>query len=585
MSAEHGYVIAQTTFIVLGGEEAARKAVIGDLSRAGALRVEEADLPSYADSSEQTVILYLYRASPPPEEIQRLTSGALPVIALIDRDAATPPPVPGPHEATLFADWMVLPLSAPLLELSLIRAREYKRLQALEKSYPGHYDSLTDLPNRHEFMARMQAVHGQGERPVLLLRLTLGRYEAVVHALGRDLGEKLLRAFARRLADFAGRNDLVGCFGGNAFALAIAADTKTALHERLASLRRLLAEPLEVDGFGRIASPVAIGLAEVSFPINAEETLRDADHALFEARRRGPAHLEVADRALRNMAVHSFHMEDALHGAAERGELRLAFQPSVSLKDQRLSGFEVLTRWQPREDMQNPSGNDRPGPEQFIALAEESGQMYALGDWVLRTTITGIGDWLQRFGTVPPVSINLSPLQLANRDFLPRLEKLLADHGVPGEVLTMEVTENLLLDQDILDSGILSGLRSMGIGISIDDFGKGYSALSYLYRLPADELKIDREFITPLMGNERCGNVVEGIIALARKLGLTVVAEGIEKPEQFERLRAYGCDRGQGYFWSQPLEAAAATTLIEKMHATEHPETIWHQLQQDPADD
>ncbi len=579
--AKHSNGIARTAFVLAGGDEASRRRIAEILTGAGALRVENTGKPPHEDAGEDCVILYLYREPLSQEERQCLSYSELPVIALMDKDAVPPA---NPHEATLFADWMPLPLHPPFLELCLLRAREYKRLQALEKSYPNQYDSLTDLPNRHEFMTRMQAVYGQGERPVLLLRLTLGRYEAVVHALGRDEGEKLLRAFARRLADFAGRNDLLGCFGGNAFALTMAADTKTALHDRLAALRRLLAEPLEVEGFGKITSPVAIGLAEVSFPMNAEETLRDADHALYEARRRGPAHLEIADRTLRNMAVHSFHMEDALHGAADRGELRLAFQPSVRLKDQRLSGFEILTRWLPQDERYDHESNGRPGPEQFIALAEESGQMVALGDWVLRTAIAQLSSWQKRFGRTPAVSINLSPLQLANRKFLPRLERLLADHGIPGDALTLEITEGLLLDQDILDSGILTRLRDMGMRISIDDFGKGYSALSYLYRLPADELKIDREFVTPLMENERCGKVAEGIIALARKLNLTIVAEGIEKRDQFERLRACGCDRGQGFFWSQPLEGETATALIGEMNDTEHPEEIWKKLRADMAD-
>ncbi|MFT7623251.1 MAG: EAL domain-containing protein (putative c-di-GMP-specific phosphodiesterase class I), partial [Myxococcota bacterium] len=299
-----------------------------------------------------------------------------------------------------------------------------------------------------------------------------------------------------------------------------------------------------------VFSSASIGIAHsMSGYVRPEDLLRDADAAMYRAKEQGRGRHEVFDQTLHAAAVTRLALETDLHGAIERAELGIVFQPIVSLKDGETAGFEALARWRcPRRGLVSP--------ETFIPVAEDTGLIVPIGEWIIREACTQMLEWAREEPAARDctLSVNLSSRQLLEPDLPYRLADMLAETGFEPEKLVLEITESVLMTNAETAARTLEGIRSLGIGVDVDDFGTGYSSLTYLRAFPIDRLKIDRQFVAGLASDKGDLEIVRAIISLAQSLDIGVVAEGIETREQLSRLRLLGCEFGQGFLFSKPVE-------------------------------
>ncbi len=415
------------------------------------------------------------------------------------------------------------------------------------------HDPLTGLPNRallSDRLANAQARANRGSGRVAVLFLDLDRFKVINDSLGHHVGDQLLVAVAERLTVNLRPGDTAGRFGGDEFIVVCdnVADEAEALRlaERLAAS---LHEPFKlVDQHDPVFLGASVGVALAHDDADDPVTLiRDADAAMYRAKERGRARVEVFDSEMRQRAVARLETENDLRKAIEREELRLAYQPFVDVATQRVVGAEALVRWDhPRRG--------EVGPGEFIGLAEETGLIRPLGRWVLHEAFAQLARWSRTDGWPSDftLSVNLSAHQLSDPDLLDDITEALAATGVDPAFICLEITESALVDD--IDAGLetLHRLRNIGVHLSLDDFGTGYSSFSYLHRLPVNVLKIDRSFVSRLGQETRDRAVVSGMIELSHALGLKVVAEGVETPGQLSELGALSCDLAQGYYFSAP---------------------------------
>jgi diguanylate cyclase (GGDEF)-like protein/PAS domain S-box-containing protein len=436
------------------------------------------------------------------------------------------------------------------------KAAEY-RLQ-----HDAFHDSLTGLPNRALLLDRLgQAVARTKRRPDSrfgVLFLDIDGFKHVNDSLGHQMGDQLLIAISRRLECCMREADTVARFGGDEF-ISLVDDVESpeiilSLPDRiLESLRT----PFSLDGHEVVVS-ASIGVAlSGGSDDTAEEIVRNADIAMYRAKSQGKAGFVVFDDAMHANAVSRLRLESDLRQASKRGEFRLHYQPIVSLRTGQVKGFEALLRWY------HPD-RGLVCPDDFIALAEETKLILPMGLWVIRTAADQLRKWQGQFGTNPPlsISVNLSCRQFLQPDLVYQVQRALLDTGLDPRCLNMEITESAIMEQVELASSALSKLKSLGIKLAMDDFGKGYSSLSYLHQFPFDTLKIDRSFISCIGTAGENTEIVRTIIALAKGLGLDVVAEGVETESQLFQLKNLGCHFGQGYFLSRPLSPEAAGALL-----------------------
>jgi diguanylate cyclase (GGDEF)-like protein/PAS domain S-box-containing protein len=427
------------------------------------------------------------------------------------------------------------------------------RKQAEQRAqFLAYFDPLTALPNRQlleERLARALDQARDGGRFGALLMLDLDDFKAINDSLGHAQGDQLLQHVAQRLGALLSGGDTVARQGGDEFllllpALAESVEAAAAAAQQLAeALRGALEEPITVHGQAHAAG-ACIGIS--LFPLHgasAGDVLREADTALHDAKSQGRGQIRLFDAAMRGAVDARIQLDLALREAVRRGELRLHAQSEVDARGE-VVGAELLLRWQ------HPT-RGLLGPGEFIAAAERSGAILAIGDWVLAEGCAAAVR-LARAGNPLPLSLNVSPRQFRQPDFVPRLRDLLAATAADPRQLILEVTENLLIDDVAQAAARMRELAELGIRFAIDDFGTGFSSLAYLKRLPLYQLKIDRGFIqdTPQDAND-CA-IVRLIISMAGSLGLTVVAEGVENREQVAFLRGSGCDLQQGYFYARP---------------------------------
>jgi EAL domain-containing protein (putative c-di-GMP-specific phosphodiesterase class I) len=300
----------------------------------------------------------------------------------------------------------------------------------------------------------------------------------------------------------------------------------------------------------------SIGIALSAGPGSSPEALiRDADAAMYRAKERGKAR-EIFDEAMRARAIERLETENALHRAVERGELRVYYQPTVDLASGRIVGLEALVRWRhPERGLMEPSS--------FVSLAEETGQILAVGAWVLRTACEQRSRWPHVNGSGPPrISVNLSARQLAQADLVETVAGVLEETGTDPGDLCLEITESVVVEDTERSRSALRALKRHGVRIAIDDFGTGWASLSMLKRLPVDFIKVDRSFVSGLGRDPEDEPIVLAVIALADGLGLTTIAEGVETADQLARLRALGCRYGQGFFFGRPLPAHEIEALL-----------------------
>jgi diguanylate cyclase (GGDEF)-like protein/excisionase family DNA binding protein len=422
-------------------------------------------------------------------------------------------------------------------------------------------DPLTGLPNRRLFADRIDHALARRERTgagLAVLFLDLDSFKLVNDGLGHAAGDAVLRSVAERLRGCTRTTDTVARLGGDEFGILLEdvhAESEAALAaERVVAA---LSAPLLLDGRTvRARASIGVALDAGEPEISSIELLRDADTAMYLAKASNRGSFEVFEPAMHARQLARLQLDSELREALERGQFSLSYQPIVAFPSGRVTGAEALLRWRhPTREI---------GPLEFIELAEESGEIVAIGAWVLREACRQARAWQLEMPDARglQISVNTSARELVEGSFVEGVEAALAESGLQAGSLTLEITESMMLADETAAIAALRRLRAMGVHIVVDDFGTGYSSLSYLKRLPVDGLKIDRSFVEGLGAEREKSAIVRATVAFARALGLTVTAEGIETVAQLRRLLALQCDRGQGYHFAPPLEAEAMTELL-----------------------
>ncbi len=431
---------------------------------------------------------------------------------------------------------------------------ERTRFQA-KLEHQALHDALTGLPNRVLFLERLrQALARLGRHPsnTAVLFLDIDRFKVINDSLGHDFGDHLLMAMGERLRQVLRPHDTVSRFGGDELALLCEGidDEHHAITiaERVAGALR---EPLVINGRElTVSSSIGIALA-TDANTDAERLMADADAAMYRAKELGRGRYELFDDEMRTRALERLETEMALRQGLERDEFHLFFQPVVHLNGGQTAGYEALVRWRhPKRGLL--------GPGEFIPLAEETGLIVPLGQWVLEQACLQAAKMQVGAGPRPTMSVNLSFCQVAQPELPAVVKQAVTDSGLEPSALCLELTESTLMEDTELAVSALGGLKSLGVSLALDDFGTGFSSLSCLQRFPVDTVKIDRDFVSSLGQDADGSAIVDAVLRIGDVMGLGVVAEGVETAAQNERLQQLGCRLGQGYFFSPPQPAETA---------------------------
>ena len=430
-----------------------------------------------------------------------------------------------------------------------------------EVRHRAMHDHLTGLPNRALALDRLEgalARRRRDGRAVAVLLVDLDQFKLVNDSMGHQAGDDLLVALAPRLHDAVRPSDTVARLGGDEFL--VVCEQLDGPHEAIRVAERVaqaISQPIVLaSGEHFVSASIGIAVADRA-DADPADLVRDADAAMYRAKERGRGRYELFDDLLRRRVLVRLRTENELRRGIDQGELRVVYQPIVELEGGTVAAVEALARWQhPERGLLEPV--------EFIPVAEESGLIGALGDAVLTTACRDVAGWQRRWPRAEPLlmCVNTSPRQLASAAFPARVADTMDRHGLAPGSLALEITESVLLEEAHAPVTVLASLRDYGLRLMLDDFGTGYSSLSYLRRFPLDVLKIDRSFIAGLDRDEHDAAIVAAIVQMARTLGLTVVAEGVERPEQLERLRELGCDRAQGRLIAEPMPADAIERLM-----------------------
>ena len=429
--------------------------------------------------------------------------------------------------------------------------------------HAAFHDSLTGLPNRAMFTQLLQAEIETSKRSrehlFAVLFLDLDRFKNINDSLGHTHGDLLLVAFAERLERTLRPVDTLARFGGDEFAILVSGMGDTTDAVRIAQrIQDELSHPFTLDKNSTFAtSSIGIALSSSGYD-RPEDILRDADTAMYRAKENGKACYEVFDHGMHARAVSRLQLESDLRQAVEKNEFCVFYQPIVSLETGRLTGFEALVRWNhPRRGLVSPGD--------FIPVAEETGLIVPIGEWVLAEACARVREWQMASPSHRSLSlsVNLSARQVAQPDLLERIKEALDKTNLNAHCLKLEITESVVMENAEAAALMFKQLRLLGVQLSIDDFGTGYSSLSYLHRFPLNYLKIDRSFVARLT-TDNDNAIVRTISTLARNLGMEVIAEGIETEEQFRQLQKLGCEYGQGYLFSPPVAKDAVVHLLAR---------------------
>ena len=419
----------------------------------------------------------------------------------------------------------------------------------------AQFDSLTGLPNRRGIRDRISEALRDARRKdgsCALLFIDLDRFKLVNDSLGHRAGDLLLCDVANRLRETLGEVAGIGRLGGDEFAVVLPATDERAAERAARVIVAVLAQPFEVDG-----QPVSIG-ASVGFALgpvdgaSVDLLLRSADLALYEVKGSGRGHACRFVPAIQVKAEERRALEFDLRGALDRGELALAFQPVIEATDERVVGFEALLRWR------HPLLGMIP-PMKFIPIAEETGLINVIGQWVIEEACRWAAHWPDKIR----IAVNLSPVQFDDKGLVDIVAAALADNGIAPDRLELEITESLFLNEKPATIAMLASLKALGIRFALDDFGTGYSSLGYLHKTAFSRIKIDRSFVSrATLDNGESVAIIRAIVGLAGNLGMLTTAEGTETRAEFEVIRDLGCDNVQGYLFGRPMSPEAATELV-----------------------
>ena len=437
------------------------------------------------------------------------------------------------------------------------------KLSADRIAHEAFHDSLTGLPNRALFIEHLhQAIaHVQRHKDYLyaVLFLDLDRFKFINDMLGHVVGDQFLVHVARRLESTIRPEDIVARFGGDEFMILLSGIR--GIHDATRVAKRInkeLGQTFSLADLTDVSTTASIGitLSKLSY-ISTEEILRDADTAMYRAKSQGIGRYEVFDPSMQESVMRSLKLEADLRLAIERQEFCLHYQPIVSLKNKRITGFEALVRWQHPERGLVP-------PDEFIPVAEETGLIVLIGRWVLHEACRKAREWQDSLSHNMPLSINvnLSGKEFSQSSLIEQISGVLEETGLPAGCLKLEITESAVMDKSIAASQMLAQLKGLGVELHIDDFGTGYSSLASLHNFPVDVLKIDRLFVNRMGPGIENSEIVGTIIQLAHNLGMKVTAEGVETAAQSKQLHALGCEYGQGYYFSKPVDGATAQSLL-----------------------
>jgi diguanylate cyclase (GGDEF)-like protein/PAS domain S-box-containing protein len=454
-------------------------------------------------------------------------------------------------------------LHEPSVKAVVVNYRDVTQRKITEKQleYRAHYDILTGLPNRILFRDRLVNALAQAHRNrvgIAVMYLDLDHFKLVNDALGHRIGDLLLGTVARRLEGALRASDTISRVGGDEFSILLP-EVQNA--ESVAGVARKLLEslntPFRVEGHDLFVT-ASIGIAcHPNDGEDAETLLRAADSALYRAKELGRNRSQLFTASMNERYVRRLALEQHLHHAIERHQLELHYQPVWDRARRRVSSLEALLRWH------DPNRGLLP-PSEFIPLAEETGMIIAIGDWVLKSACRQLREWHEHGLTTLRLAVNISAVQLQQRGLVESVAQALEEAAIDPAALQLEITETAAMQNFDLTRDVLSELRTLGVSVAIDDFGTGQSSLIYLKHFPIDTIKIEKEFLREVTSDDTAAAIVSYVINLAHTLQLRVVAEGVETEEQYSFLRHYACDFMQGYLFSMPLPATDVYSFLQR---------------------
>jgi diguanylate cyclase (GGDEF)-like protein len=441
---------------------------------------------------------------------------------------------------------------------------ERKRMEA-QLSYDALHDAMTGLPNRALFLDRLEhTLETTRRHPDFLyavLFVDLDQFKVVNDSLGHLVGDKLLIMVGKRIQDILRSSDTIARFGGDEFGILVEiSEPESSVRLVSQKILDVLQPVFKVDRH-EVYISASIGIVRnAAGYASAEEILRDADIAMYRAKELGRHRSEVFDIKMRDQASTRLELENEMHTGLENHEFQLFYQPIVLLESKRLVGFEALIRWfHPKRGLLLPN--------QFLTIAEESGLIQPISDWVLDEACKQMKDWQEQFPSLQHVcvSVNISSNYFAHPNFTKKVIQALQSRDLKAESLKLEITEGVLINNSAVAATVFEQLRDFGVRLQIDDFGTGYSALEYLQHYPVDAIKIDRSFVSGMGKDEKSSKLVRAMVSMAHELGIEIIAEGIETNAQLKELKNIFCSYGQGFLLSIPLDPPAAQKMLTKL--------------------